>query len=156
MVLPTAHVPLSSPRPGRPIYWEFIHQEGQGVYVHYWQGRTRPCVTAGTCDACAGNQNPRWRYYIGAVLWPKQEIVIADITEDGFKTLFNLLGQTNKLRGGRVGVGRKDARPNSRMTFKIDKSGRSPDQIPSPFDLTSHLLKIWGMRELYKEREGSR
>lgn len=129
-----------------------------GVWTHYVDRRTRPCVGSG-CEQCALGRRPRWYGYVPALgqQWivtgkysdgtpfggyhrPIEEVIL-ELSETAYKPL-----DGRQLRGIEVDLKRPGKDKRQPMRLQINEPP-SIAHLPEPFDPRPVLYRLWGISE---------
>ena len=142
--IPNYHI-LRTPQ-SSPIKAVCLSDSFEGVKLHYWKGRSRPCP-GGPCEPCETGQVPRWKGYILVKAPDNPKIVIFEFTErayDAFHTRFRRYGS---LRGCVFIARRATRKANGPLIVEFEDARHDEALLPPPSDLRAMLERIWEIRQ---------
>lgn len=130
-----------------------LNSEIIGHDVHYWDGRSIPCIP-GNCAACEGKREPRWYAYFALWLPKKRETICLELTAKAIVPVLAWVERGESLRGAQIMVRRKQPVQTSRIVTTIDKGKFSPHELPESFDIAELLCRVWGVKRDFAEEAG--
>jgi len=143
-------VPIYRAKKDETIQLVAVNDWVEGFWVHYWQGKTVPCIGKHSQCLCATTLvAKRWCAYLGA--WDPQPCrrVLAEITLDCYRASPHIFNHSKHLRGLQFGLFRLGARDNAPV--RIVLGGQVPegvfDNLPDPIRVQEVLWRIWGVAD---------
>lgn len=127
----------------KPIVGIVTCDKPTGCETHFWRGRTRPHIRSGGCEACQGNNLPRWHGYIS--LWsPKtRDHWIQEITAAAYEGVGDALKQYGSLRGHTICVARVRPHKTAPCVSNVSQSKVPSDQLPNTPPIREVLYRLW-------------
>lgn len=127
-----------------------------GRDVHYWAGRTRPCIGA-DCQACNANQAPRWKGYVACIAeWNKQQVIL-EVTARMSGPIDSFFRAHRTLRGAFLTTERKSKKVNAATAIWLTESGHNMDAFVAAPDIRPILERMWEVHSVEKvERIGAK
>lgn len=119
-----------------------------GADVHYWNGRTMPCIPA-SCPACQENQQPRWRGYLAITNRKRTISAIVEVTAAAMPPIKKYFDQRRTLRGANLGLYRKGGATNGRLYAEICESSENKETLPKGPSLKKLLAQIWQLKRVH-------
>lgn len=148
-----SYVPVHSPKPGLAVSGVIIACRPTGVWTHYVDGATSPCLThAAECPHCVKGRRPRWKCYLLYYAAGIGRIALAEITVDAFRRQPLLADSADSLRGRNIKLVRAGEAANSRVSCHISPNA-TLCTLPIEFDVRPILLRIWGVRSENRSAE---
>jgi len=136
-------IPILSPSPGQPEHAIILADRITGVVTHYLHSRTRPCTgDDATCEGCQLGKPKRWKGYLPGQTVVKAELVLIEITYEGYRGCREIQGVAAALRGKAITLTRAGKAKNSRVTVTIGNA-RDVGELREPFDVQEALCRIW-------------
>lgn len=146
------HIPIWSPKHLQPVRAIILSESVVGVYTHYIDGRTRPCMgTVRTCGGCAAGMSRRWKGYLGCIVPVNGKRVLVEVTTEAVRGCPMLLTSKVNLRGSTIELRRTAEAKNSPVRATIG-SGRAGHELPETFDVRQQLCVIWGVMPLGNDK----
>jgi len=146
------YVMLCSPRVGRPVSGILRSSRPLGVFTHWFDGRTHPCLgEAPDCIGCGQRTPKRWKCYVMGYLDGTRRPVLFEIPADAYRASVQLSDPGVSLRGARIRLERQGPNANSpvRVVLGLDVCPHGlPDGEP---DVLRHLCRIWGCAHPHDE-----
>lgn len=132
-------------KPGKPLEGVITCTTTNGTYLHYWKGRTTPCLGA-DCEACTQKLSARWYGFLS--LWSPRTNghAIVEITSSCMERINEYTASHGTLRAALLRLRRANNKANARLLAEIELSGYAPDAIPPALDLIDTLEYIWEQR----------
>lgn len=119
-----------------------------GADVHYWNGRTMPCIHD-NCPACEENQKPRWRGYLAVTNAKRSRSALVEITAAAMPPIKQYFDAHRTLRGARLALFRKGGTSNGRLYAEISNAIADPDSLAKGPSLKKLLAQIWQLRKVH-------
>lgn len=113
-----------------------------GRMVHYWAGRTRPCIPD-NCEACNANHRPRWKGYIAGIDLADNSRVIVEVTANVAERIAAEFDHHRTLIGLRMMLERSGKKANGRVLVKFAPPAAGTGELSKAPDLRNILEKIW-------------
>lgn len=136
--------PIYNPTPDRPVNVIILSDKITGVYIHYYDRRTRPCTRLeGRCHGCEIAVDRRWKAYLAAFDPIKGRLCIAELTREAVEKCPSLTTLNGRLRGLHLRLDRTGQSRNSRVQAKVYERTSTPDNMPAPFALREALERVW-------------
>lgn len=117
-----------------------------GASLHYWKGRSTPCIGAG-CEACKSGQRPRWKGYVQAYHPATRTIVIFEFTERGYEPMQEAINHHGHLRGLKFRACRLNRKANGPIQLAFSELREESPHLPVGGDLAAMLERIWEVRQ---------
>jgi len=144
------HIPLLSPKLGRPIQALVVNSQMACLFVHFLEERRRsvPCLgkTSG-CKFC-GKAPLRWKGYLGCAANVTGRKIIVEVTAEVVRKNPILINLSTDLRGYTIRLERKGSRPNSPVDCVLTPPAKKLIK-PGPFDLETALNDVF--KPLFEE-----
>jgi len=118
-----------------------------GCYVHYWGGRTRPCLRVG-CEPCDKGQAPRWRGYLPVITATTHLTRLLEVTGNCYPEIERWLGEKGSLRGLVIELQRKGKVANGELLCTLREATGFASSLPSSPDVAPLLAKLWRLTHL--------
>lgn len=138
------YYPIYSPTTDRDVAVVVLSQDVTGVYVHYYNHRTRPCLASrDLCEGCDLRYPRRWKGYLAC--WDKSRgrLCLAQLTQEAFLRTAGLHALRGKLRGCVLRLTRAGASRNSRVNAQVKPVTWEEGLLPPAFDVKAALERIW-------------
>lgn len=115
-----------------------------GVEVHFYQGRTRPCIGwQNECPGCLCEGCRRDRHWYLAAVTPRQHrLCLAKITPHALETC-PALEIANDLRAKLITLERGTSTFTSPVSASLSSPKVDVDSLPIAFDVQTALTYIW-------------
>lgn len=138
---------------------ELICLGGQflGVKLHYWKGRSTPCMGP-DCEACQQGHKPRWKGYIQCLHPATKTVLIYEFTERGYEPFEAARRQFSHLRGMRFRCFRLNRKVNGPIQIVFADLREESPHLPEPCDLAPMLERMWEIRQqtfTFQEKEAA-
>lgn len=117
-----------------------------GASLHYWKGRSTPCIGTG-CEACKSGHRPRWKGYILAYHPATKTTVIFEFTERGYEPMQEAINHHGHLRGLKFRACRLNRKANGPIQLAFSELREESPHLPVAGDLASMLERIWEVRQ---------
>jgi len=138
-------IPILSPRPHQKLTCLITSERWEGVYTHYFDGRTRPCTGDELhCDGCYRKLARRWKAYLCAVTFGSGRRCIIELTQGAMESCEQIIDRTTNLRGRRIVLVRQGEAKNGPVRCRLEAS-TSDLFVPPPFNLHKALCVVWGI-----------
>jgi len=131
---------------GREVELVCLSPQFLGVKLHYWKGRSTPCI-GHACEPCGNGHRPRWKGYVQAYHPATRTIVIFEFTERGYQPFQEALNQHGHLRGLRLKACRLNKKPNGPIQIAFAELREESPHLPKQGDLAAMLERIWEIRQ---------
>lgn len=131
---------------GREVELICLSTNFLGASLHYWKGRSTPCIGP-ECEACKNGQRPRWKGYIQAYHPATRTIVIFEFTERGYEPFQEALNHHSHLRGLKFKTFRLNKKPNGPIQICFGELREESPHLPKAGDLAGMLERIWEVRQ---------
>lgn len=118
-----------------------------GVMVHFYKGRTRPCVGTQACEACENGNEARWKGYLTLFDPRSREHWIQEYTAQAHEGIKLGIVAHGSLRGHEICFRRQRRKPNSPMIAEVWIKTIDLRTLPSAPDVKAILRKIWDIPE---------
>ena len=136
-------IPIISPKPTLPIRAIILGRRLYGVFTHFLDGKTRPCLTGfSPCYSCRKRVPKRWKGYLGVILPGSGRRAIAEITAEACLRNPGLYPGSTPLRGNVLDLRRSGKAANSPVACEIQTSC-AYSAVPPEFDVMEALCRIW-------------
>ena len=125
-----------------------------GTYMHFWGGRSEPCMKK-NCRACEAGNRARWYGWIGICVAETHQIMILEITRAAAEQIKEYLESHEKLRGAKIAGWRKGKKENGKLTLEIREGESKLLFLPKEPEICERLKRMWETkrRNLEVERE---
>lgn len=119
-----------------------LSDDTTGAYVHYWGGRTQPCLYD-CCHICFKGQQARWRGYLPVITAKVKQLRLLEITPSVVPPIDRWIKERSTLRGLVISLERKGRKPNGELVATIrEAAGFAPD-LPNGPNVGLVLARIW-------------
>lgn len=142
-------IPIYSPKCGQTMRLIVLSDHVEGVWTHWVDGRTIPCVgkTAG-CICGRLDLGRRWKGYVAAYEPEHGRVVLAELTLGAYTSIRERLTEVSyRLRGKVLRLWRAGGKDNARCSASfLDKTlldASTP--LPAAPDVRETLRHIWGL-----------
>lgn len=136
--------PIWSPTPDREIHVVLVSQSLLGVFTHWIDGRTRPCLgSREECVGCDLKLPRRWKCFLGAFNPASGRLGILEVTQEAFLRCRQLNEDSGKLRGLTVRLIRTGLAKNARVTALVGARVTAGATVPPSFDVKAALERVW-------------
>ncbi len=119
-----------------------VDEDFIGVYVHYWAGRTYPCVKD-YCKPCTQNSVPRWRGYAAGITANPVRKVILEVTPSCIEEIDRVLKEKGSLRGLIARLERRNGKANGQLSIAFQSPTGFTVDLPRGPDVWGCLARIW-------------
>lgn len=113
-----------------------------GATLHYWRGRTRPCLPA-NCSPCEHGNRPRWRGYVAVQGRRTHQIFLLELTPAPMKHIDQYFRAHRTLRGAELSLKRKNGKANGEIFLQIFPPAITADDRPKAPDVKQLLEAMW-------------
>ena len=115
-----------------------------GIRVHFFRGRTGPCVKVG-CEACRLKQLSRWKGYLLAFEPATSQQLIFEFTPPGSVVLETAKEKYGTMRGLQIIANRASKKPNAKVQLAVlGCTTLGPSACPD-YAIWPILARIWGL-----------
>jgi len=121
----------------------FTSPSVMGCPVHFFNGRTVPCMQDSGCVPCEHGRSYRWMAYFACVDQSDGEHIIYEVTALVHSQLARCDEERGGLRGIEFHAWRPSGRINGRISFLFSKKPKNLDGLPSPPDVPAVMEHIW-------------
>jgi len=118
-----------------------------GTLVHFWRGRTRPCLGPLLCEACHDGQTRRWKGYLALYNPDERKVWIHEFTENAYGGIGEALESFTSLRGHWIRFERTKPVSNAPVVATVSPSKSPSDTIPEDPDIKQVLNRIWDLED---------
>lgn len=129
--------------PGRPLAGIVLDQNPLKVFVHWWGGRTVPCMWD-RCEPCLAHRKPEWKGYFTIYSERTCGVAVVEVTEACRDTLARWEQMHGRWRGAHVTIQRVGKEKNSRLKIAIAMGKIAAETLPEPIDLMDYMVRLWG------------
>lgn len=142
-------VPIWSPKPGQTLRLVCLSDVVTGVWTHFVDKRTRPCL--GRKNGCLCSRmdlGRRWKGYVAALEPERSRVVLAELTIGAYTHAFDLLRSVKEtLRGRPIRLWRATGKENARVSviFEEPRLEAMEHSLPPAPDVRECLRRIWGL-----------
>ena len=119
-----------------------LSTDTSGCYVHYWKGRTTPCLSDG-CQPCESGQVPRWRGYMAVLIGPGRLTRILEVTACCIPAIDRYSTEWGTLRGSLISLTRKGRKANGELECIFGEKPVARAGLPIAPELVPYLKRIW-------------
>lgn len=141
--------------PSSPVYAWAVNDEAPGVWLHFYKGRTVPCVgRQADCRPCCEVGDPRWYAYLGAWDAKAARYLILEITFGCWTVSDGLRSRNGSLRGAAVELSRAQGKKRGLVVAKIHAK-RFEGELPPAINVKLTLEKMWFAPYLPKAGRGA-
>lgn len=145
---PDAHrrimYPIYTPKVGKDVVVVILSQEMTGAHVHYFSGRTQPCIReSGKCEGCERGADRRWKGYLACLDKAKGRQVLVEVTREAFMRCQGFAAYAGQLRGMVLRLIRSGEAKNSRVQAQLMKYTGHIAELPPEFNVKAALEVIW-------------
>jgi hypothetical protein len=149
------HIPLLSPKPGRPVSGIVLSELVTMVEVHHTPRGSRPCRTdRQTCPLCrAGNNELRVKGYVAAWSASAGREILLELTAESMSAC-SAIKDRQPLRGRTLTLTRLGAAPNSRVSARLSEN-RTEGTLPAACNVREVLCRVWFGGKRKQQEEGA-
>lgn len=119
-----------------------LSDDTSGCYVHYWKGRTTPCLDIG-CVPCINGQTPRWRGYVACLIGPGRLTRILEVTACCVPAIVRYKNEWSTLRGSIISLTRKGRKANGELECVFGEKPVAGSHLPVAPELVPYLKRLW-------------
>lgn len=123
-----------------------IGDRHEGVKLHFWKGRSRPCP-GDDCPACMEGHVPRWKGYVLVKSVDNPKIVIFEFTERAHHAFHDRFLRYGSLRGCIFLARRTNRKINGPLVVEFEDARMDEALLPGDCDLRAMLERIWEIRQ---------
>lgn len=137
--------PIARPAPGQTLRLVLLSPHVWGVLTHWREGREVPCMRTRNRCFCQRSVVPaRWTGYFSAFfVGRRSRKVILPITENAARSHPPILDQQNSLSGIQIDYSRDRGSSCGKCWLRVVEPRIPASRLPSPFDLSVALEKLW-------------
>jgi len=140
-------IPIMSPRPGQQLRCLITSADWQGVYTHFHESRTTPCLGDDlACEGCYRRRAKRWKAYVAGIMAGVGRQCLVELTIGALDSCDELKHSRGNLRGRYIILWRANMARNAPVRCKLEDF-RGDLHIPAPFDIHAALCRIWGITQ---------
>jgi hypothetical protein len=132
------------PRVGRAVEAVLLGEEVAGVWLHWQQDRTVPCLGA-ACKVDHERSKALWHGYIAAKTPRLLVPTILGVSAEAAGQLEYLASLYYGIRGLRVRLSRKSNK-KSRVVVELLQEAKVKE-LPPAFDVRPYLMALWGLAD---------
>jgi len=137
----TFDIVRTPPKP--PLTLIVTSTEAFGKPVHFWMGRSTPCLYPEFCEPCEKGRAYRWRAYLAAIESKSQDHVIWECTAPIHLKLSKVVQEIGSLRGCKLICSRIGGRENGRLAVQVFRPQQVPDGLPKAPDVRQVMEHVW-------------
>lgn len=123
-----------------------ISHKWEGVKLHFWKGRSLPCIGA-NCEPCIEGHAPRWKGYVLIKNPDSPSVVIYEFTERAHEAFEQRWRRYSSLRGCVFVARRTNKKVNGPLLVEFEEARYDEALLPDASDLRSILERIWEIRQ---------
>jgi len=137
----------AAPKDGSVLYFWSLSCDILGVFTHWWEGRSIPCIGRDQGCVC-GVRNiwvaTRWRGYLAAWHDEWERFFIAEVTDQAVRESKSVCDLAfEDLRGRKFALRRLGKNRNAKVQIELCSTKRLEYELPAAFDLREALARIW-------------
>lgn len=135
---------IRSPTMDREVQSVILSHNVLGVYTHYYNRRTRPCLgSKEKCEGCGMAYDRRWKAFLAAWDRSKGRLEMVEVTQEAFLRCPGFHVAQVDLRGMVIRLFRAGTSRNARVTAQLTKANWPPGILPAAFDVKAALERVW-------------
>lgn len=136
--------PIYSPTTDRDVLVVLLSPDLVGVFVHYYNHRTRPCLgNKEACEGCDLRYDKRWKGFAAAWDKDKGRLCLVQVTQEAFLRTPAFHHNKGSLRGMVLRMTRAGASKNARVTATLKPATWADGVLPPAFDVKAALERVW-------------
>lgn len=114
-----------------------------GRPIHFWGGRSVPCLQSGGCEPCEKGRDYRWKCYVSAIHLGINDHVIYECTAPIHDRLHHAYLALGSIRGLKISTQRVGGSPCGRILMVTATSLDVPDNLPEAPDVAAVMEHVW-------------
>lgn len=118
-----------------------------GRPIHYWNGRSRPCLE-GKCEPCDDGNVARWRGYIFVAGRSTGTVSIFELTAAPMRTIDTFFREHRTLRGATIDACRKGDVENGELRLQLSAGHVDRETLAKVPSLRKLMARIWKIDKL--------
>jgi hypothetical protein len=137
--------PVVYVRVGQPLHCLVLGERSLGVWHHYRNGKTEPCLKAwSACEGCEGNAPVVWSAYVAVYVLPQRRKRVLQIPASAYRECLTLAANQGRLRGTALQVNRMGTAKNAPVQVRVCER-REGEPLPTSFNPGETLVHLWGL-----------